>query len=112
MEKGINILFVGNSYTFFNDMPHAFFKKIAEEAGYSVTVTAVTKGGAYLYQYADPEHGQGRRLREQISGKRYDVAVIQEQSLNPIKAEKSFLDGVGALKALIDAEHFVLYATW
>ena len=56
MEKGINILFVGNSYTFFNDMPHACFKKIAEEAGYSVTVTAVTKGGAYLYQYADPEH--------------------------------------------------------
>ena len=112
MKKSINVLFVGNSYTYYNDMPEAYFKKVAEEAGYSVTVTAITKGGAYLHQYADPEHEQGKRLRQEIEGKKYDFAVIQEQSLNPIKDEKGFLNGVGDVKALIDAKHFVLYATW
>ena len=112
MKKSFSILFVGNSYTYYNDMPETCFKKAAEAAGYDVSVTAVTKGGAYLYQYADPEHEQGKQLRREISGRHYDVAVIQEQSVNPIKDEKSFLNGVRDIKALIDAEHFVLYATW
>lgn len=112
MKKSLNILFVGNSYTYYNDMPEAYFKKAAEEAGYHVTVTAITKGGAYLHQYADPEHERGKRLRQEIDGRHYDIAVIQEQSLNPIKDESDFLDGVRDMKALIDAEHFVLYATW
>ena len=112
MKKSLNILFVGNSYTYYNDMPGAYFKKAAEDAGYHVTVTAVTKGGAYLHQYADPEHEQGKRLRQEIRGNMYDIAVIQDQSLNSIKDENDFLDGVRDMKALIDAEHFVLYATW
>ena len=112
MKKSFNILFIGNSYTFFNDMPETYFKKVTEDAGYNVTVTAITKGGAYLYQYADQEHEQGKQLRQVISEKKYDVAVIQEQSVNPIKDENSFLNGVRDIKALIDAEHFVLYATW
>ena len=112
MKKSFSVLFVGNSYTFYNDMPRTYFKQAAEEAGWHVTVTAITKGGAYLYQYADSGHEQGKRLRQEIGGKTYDVAVIQEQSLNPIKDESSFLNGVGDVKALIDARHFVLYGTW
>lgn len=112
MGKRLNVLFVGNSYTYFNDMPEVYFKRLAEEAGYDVTVTAVTKGGAYLYQYADKEHEQGKILRRTISGVHYDVAVVQEQSLNPINNEESFINGVRDVKALIDADHFVLYATW
>lgn len=92
--------------------PRLALKKAAEEAGYDVTVTAITKGGAYLYQYADSEHEQGKRLRQAISGKKYDVVVIQEQSLNPIKDESSFLNGVRDIRELIDSEHSVLYATW
>ena len=112
MQKSFDILFVGNSYTYYNDMPEIYFKKAAEEAGYDVTVTAITKGGAYLYQYADSEHERGKQLRQAISGKKFDVVVIQDQSVNPIKDENSFLKGVRDIKALIDAEHFVLYATW
>lgn len=112
MQKSFSILFVGNSYTYFNDMPKTYFQKAAEEAGYNVTVTAITQGGAYLHQYADPEHERGKLLRREISEKKYDVAVIQEQSLNPIKDKEDFYGGVRDLKALIDADHFVLYATW
>lgn len=112
MKKSFSILFVGNSYTYYNEMPEIYFKKAVEEAGYDVTVTSITKGGAYLYQYADPEHEIGKRLRQEIAGKKYDVAVIQEQSLYPITDENGFLNGVRDVKALIDAELFVLYATW
>ena len=38
--------------------------------------------------------------------------MLQEQSLNPIKNEAEFLAGVEAVKGLIDADSFVLYATW
>lgn len=74
-------MFVGNSYTYYNDMPEVYFKKAAEADGYDVTVTAVTRGGAYLYQHADQDNEQGKRLRQEIRGVHYDVAVIQEQSL-------------------------------
>lgn len=112
MKKSFNILFIGNSYTYYNDMPESYFKKAAEKAGYDVTVTAITKGGAYLYQYADNDYEQGKQFRQKTIGRHYDVAVIQEQSLNPLRNEDGFLDGVRDMRTLINADHFVLYATW
>lgn len=38
--------------------------------------------------------------------------MIQEQSINPVKDEESFLGGVRDVAALVDAEHFILYSTW
>ena len=110
--KTLKILFVGNSYTFFNDMPQTFFTEEANASGYDVRVTSITKGGYRLVQFADPENEHGIRLRKAIDGQHYDFAVLQEQSVNPITDEAQFLDGVGGVKALIDADKFVLYATW
>jgi len=112
MDNNLNILFVGNSYTYYNDMPQTYFVKEAAEAGYSATVTTVTKGGAYLSQYAELESEHGKLLSEKINGQHYDFAVLQDQSLNPILDEERFLKSVEMLKKLIDADHFVLYATW
>ena len=112
MKEQLKILFVGNSYTYYNDMPTQAFVREAESAGYRVTVTAVTKGGAYLSQFADPEHEQGGILRQQIAEQHYDFAVLQDQSLDPIVDEARFLAGVRGVQSLIDADHFVLYATW
>jgi len=112
MNNNISVLFVGNSYTYYNDMPHDFFVKEASAAVYSVNVTSITKGGAYLSQFADMKSEQGKKLREIIGGHHYDFAVLQDQSINPIIDEGRFLNSVRNLKELIDAEHFVLYATW
>ena len=51
-------------------------------------------------------------MRAEIKDKCYDYAVIQEQSLNPIKNEEEFLKGVRDVMGLISADNFVLYATW
>ena len=110
--KTLKILFVGNSYTFFNKMPQTAFTEEAEKAGYTVEVTEITKGGYRLSQFADPENEHGKRLRDAIDGQHYNFAVLQEQSINPIKDEAQFLSGVEGVKSLINADKFVLYATW
>ena len=111
-SKKISVLFVGNSYTSFNNMPQTFFVDIAKEANYDVEVTAITHGGYRLCQYADPENEEGKRVREVTAGKRYDFAVLQDQSFNPIVNEETFLEGVKGLIAVINADKFILYATW
>ena len=110
--KPINVLFVGNSYTYYNQMPEDAFASFAREAGYEVSVTSVTHGGYRLSQFADPENEEGKRLRETIDGVHYDFAVLQEQSVTPIKNEEEFFAGVSGLMNLISADNFILYATW
>ena len=110
--KKLCVLFVGNSYTYCNQMPKVLFAELASEVGYEVEVTQVTKGGYRLCQFADPTDEWGMQLREAIDGAHYDYAVLQEQSLNPITNETQFLDGVRDVMTLISADQFVLYATW
>lgn len=108
------ILFIGNSYTYFNDMPWTIFSEKAREAGLCFEVTAVTRGGWYLSRYANPEDVQGRRLRKVVEGKTYDFIVLQDQSCNPVLDRQGFLEAVGDLKKLLGekTKQFVLYATW
>ena len=110
--KKLIVLFVGNSYTYYNKMPETSFTEIANAAGYEVEVTSITRGGYRLCQFADPENEEGKRLRETIAGKHYDFAVLQEQSITPITDEAQFLCGVKDVMALIDADKFIMYATW
>lgn len=44
----MNILFIGNSYTYYNDMPTEIFKVLGESAGLTLNVTAITNGGHTL----------------------------------------------------------------
>lgn len=108
------VLFVGNSYTYYNEMPAQIFEPMAEDAGCPCEVTAVTRGGYRLEQFADPENEEGKRLREVIAGKHYDYVVLQNQSCQPITEPEAFEAGVAGLKELLQeqAEYFVLYATW
>ena len=111
-DKVLKILFVGNSYTFYNEMPQKAFSEASRAAGYEPLVTEITRGGYRLCQFADPENEEGKRLREAVKGEHYDCAVLQEQSLNPIKNEKEFLAGIDGVMSHIHADRFVLYATW
>ena len=117
-NKVYRILFIGNSYTFYNDMPTQFFQKIAERAGYQVQVSSITKGAHTLEKFADPDDSFGvlvaEELNEQYAGQ-YDYVVLQEQSFRPVGEEAPlFYDAVRNLTERIravDAEP-VLYATW
>ena len=104
------ILFVGNSYSF--GIPREF-KKLAAERGKKVRIGHSTYGGWTLGQHAANE----ATLRK-IRGGRWDVVVIQEQSLIPamparLRAAKMF----PPLRLLVAEARAhgaipVLYQTW
>ena len=50
MGKKLRLLFIGNSHTYYNDMPLMAAKK-ARAAGYDCEVTMIAHGGWFLAQH-------------------------------------------------------------
>ena len=109
----MNILFIGNSYTYYSDMPEALFAPLAARAGLDCRVTSVTVGGCTLARFADEADSAGEKLREAITGQRYDLVVLQEHGLQPVKKPAIFEKSVAALLDLLapQTRRFLLYAT-
>jgi len=109
-----SILFVGNSYTYYNAMPEKIFYEIAKERGYELDITSVTHGGYKLSQFADPSDEEYKRLCDTVRGKCFDCIVLQDQSCNPVKDKDAFVVSVGNIKDMLSQNSgtFVLYATW
>lgn len=108
-----NILFVGNSYTYYSDMPEALFAPMARAAEFPCTVTMVAVGNCTLSRFADETDRAGRKLLDAIAGQHYDIVVLQEQGLRPVTEPEYFDDGLARLLQLLapQAERFMLYAT-
>ena len=51
-RKPLAILFIGNSHTYFNDMP-LMVQRRAEDAGYDCRVTMIAHGGWFLAQHVE-----------------------------------------------------------
>ena len=120
MKKNPSILFIGNSYTYYNDMPTAIFEKIARAAGYDITVNSITKGGWSLEQHANPdEEFCGVRVDAALKKDapvKYDFVILQEQSLRPARddAAHRFHTAVRYLSERIKETGAtpLLYSTW
>ena len=108
----IHILFIGNSFTFVNDLPD-MLETIAADAGVGLETASVLKGGAYLHQFADPEHELGQRLAETYPTKIWDYIVLQDQSFNPAGRPDDFLASAGKLcSTMCGGAKFLFYSTW
>lgn len=73
----LNVLFVGNSYTYYNDMP-LMFDSLAQSAGRPVVTGQSTPGGYTLEQ-----HTQDPTTISMISEGIWHYVVLQEQSQIP-----------------------------
>ena len=114
-ERTYNILFIGNSYTFYNDMPTAYFEPMAKLCGYDVRVTTITKGAYTLEKFADPADPYGQMVDLALSGEgSFDFVILQEQSARPAIKADAFYAAVRNLNERIRAigAKPVLYATW
>ena len=114
-DKEYSILFIGNSYTFYNDMPTVYFQAMAKACGYNLTVATITKGAYTLEKFANPADPYGTLVKNALSGAtKYDYVIIQEQSVRPAINAPAFYDGVRALVEKIRGigAQPVLYATW
>lgn len=112
MLKSMNILFIGNSYTYYNDLP-AIFEKLANENGKNVMTSSVTFGGARLHQFVE-DNEYAKMLDELLEKNQYDICILQEQSILPIVNYTLFLEGIKNLNTKLDGmlKNFILYETW
>ncbi len=93
-----SVLFVGNSHTFYNDMPE-LFEGLATAGFHSVYVSESTYGGSTLsfHSHYDP-------TLEKIAEREWDRVVLQEHSLFPAIEywrDNSFYPSARTLDSLI-----------
>ena len=71
------VLFIGNSYTYGNDMPE-MFAGLARSGGHDVEVGMVAEGGWRL-----SDHAQSMETLDKLKSSRWTFVVLQEQSQIP-----------------------------
>lgn len=102
------VLFIGNSFVYYNDLP----AMVQQISGGELVCSSVTKGGAFAHQYADPDHELGVRARQALQSGRWDCVVLQDQSFHPAADPAGCLSAMAILSALAgDAERY-FYQTW
>ncbi len=113
-KKTYNILFIGNSYTYYSDMPEKLFDPIARSADVKFKVSSLTRGGWYLIDTANPEDELGKLVDAALKNNKYDYVVLQEQSTCPAQLPGKFYDGVRKLVEKIreNGATPILYSTW
>lgn len=104
----MRILMLGNSFTYFNDLPAV----IAALTGWEVQ--SHTRGGAYLCEHLDAQAELGMKTLPALKNQKWDVVVLQDQSRGPYERRESFLQSVRSLCPMIREAGAVplLYATW
>ena len=111
LKDTLKILFVGNSYTYFENLPQVV-SVLSEKTGTVLITRKVTIGGAKL-----SEHWRGARglnTRTEISNGKYDIVVLQEWSLGTVNEKDSAEYYLGLFSSLIrdkGAKPFY-YLTW
>ena len=73
----VRVLFLGNSYTYANDLPGTF-ARLARAGGHEVQVAMVAGGGETLEQHASSAESLGK-----LHSQTWDFVVLQEQSETP-----------------------------
>lgn len=111
----MKVLFIGNSYTYFNEL-WTLFKETAKCGGYQVETDQVTPGGWFLEWHADSKSEYGKIVDELLKNNRYDVVFLQEQSVRPAKEPALFYQAVKVLYQKIKNSNpdarIILYQTW
>ncbi len=112
--ENYQILFIGNSYTYYNNMPESIFLRILRAAGMNGRITAITKGGWYLIDSADPADEVGSQVENMLAARDFDYVILQEQSTCPALSPGKFYEGVRILaeKLRADGATPILYGTW
>ncbi|MDX9727691.1 MAG: hypothetical protein RBT50_00365 [Bacteroidales bacterium] len=107
----LRVLFVGNSYTYFENLPQVV-SVLSEQTGTILITEKITIGGAKL-----SEHWRGARSLntiEKIRNGDYDIVVLQEWSLGTVNERDSAVYYLGLFSKLAreaGAEPY-FYLTW
>lgn len=106
-RQRLRILFIGNSHTYYNDMPE-LVRQRAEEDGFDCDVVMLAHPGWYLEQHAaEPD------VSFNIRRGHYDYVVLQEHS-HPFGPVEKYYSAVRKLDTMIrnSGAKTVLFLTW
>jgi len=107
----INILFVGNSYTYFENMPH-MVSLVSDNAKTKLVTKKSVVGGAKLSEHWLGQ--KGLKTQELIKKGHFDIVVLQEYSMGSIKEADSLVKYSKLFCNLIkeNGAKPYLYMTW
>lgn len=113
-SSSIQVLFLGNSYTYVNDLPK-LLKDVALSTGDTIITDENTPGGHSLMG-----HSSNPTSLAKINSAKWDYVVLQDQSQLPSFPEPDVIEMVypyaRALDSIIDLNHpctkTVFYMTW
>lgn len=106
-----NVLFIGNSYTYVNDLP-GMFTRLAAAGGFDAEAAMVAAGGWTL-----ADHAASGQTLEAIQRTKWDYVVLQEQSEVPAIERERVESMYPAVRRLVRAIAAVggkpvLFMTW
>jgi len=104
----LRVLFIGNSFTYGNDLP-GMVAAMAAARGHAIQVGASLRGGYTLEKHVN----EGKAV-EMIRGRKWDVVVLQEQSFRPVSHPDKMLLFARALHEEIEKQgaRTLLFLTW
>lgn len=110
-DRVYSFLFLGNSYTYYNELWDVF-RKVCAGAGYSVTVDHVNC--RYLDELLDAQYECCGQFQEKMDTQKYDYVFMQEQSLRPILHYDLFENAATAISEKVrkNGASCVFYQTW
>jgi hypothetical protein len=109
-QKAIYVLFVGNSYTSVNKLPQLLEQlSAAAKLNSPIRCTMATAGGATL-----EKHWNNSQFRELLKSRKWDIVVLQEQSLRPLDGPDLFFEYARLWNKEIKANgaKLLFYMTW
>ena len=104
MKKQYSVLFIGNSMTYFHDMPTAIFEKMVKATGIDVTVRSVTAGGRFLWEHLALDDEPARAAKAALAADQagaYDFVVLQEGMPDLYTKTESFYEAVRTLAGMV-----------
>jgi len=110
------ILFVGNSYTFVNDLPNVL-SDLALSGGYDLQTDHITKGGATLQDFLYSEGELNNVLNSKLNENKWDFVVLQERSQIPAISEQRLTKMYPSIRLLNNkikscGAETILFMTW
>ena len=88
-EEAIRVLFVGNSFTYFFNLPQVV-SSMAQSQGVSIITRQSTVGGSTLEQHWKEE--RGTRTRRLLDSAKWDYVVLNNHSLITVNGPDEFME--------------------
>lgn len=110
-NKKTSVLFVGNSYTYFWNMPQVL-QAMGESQGVSIIARQSTASGISLHRHWDDD--RKLKTRERITESKWDYVVLQNHSKSTIDSLTAFKEYGNKFISLIKVSGAkpLLYMTW